>query len=101
MVTWVYRQTDRGVWTVGYYTPDGIWVPESDWGSPELAAQRVHYLNGEVDIEALIGKIKAILDNPCRSCGYCFYVVETERKLRCQLNKMRKDVAEVLRNYPR
>jgi hypothetical protein len=47
--TWVYRQTERhefgGLWTVGFYGPDG-WEPESDHDSAEQAAARVHYLNG-------------------------------------------------------
>lgn len=42
----VYRQTEPGLWTVGYYTPDREWVPESDWPTQEEAANRVHWLNG-------------------------------------------------------
>lgn len=55
--SWVYKQTEggwpldngtwcRGLWTVGFYTPDGTWLPESDHNSPDDAAARVHYLNG-------------------------------------------------------
>ena len=43
---YVYIQSEPGLWTVGFYTPDGQWKPESDHGSPEEAAKRVHYLNG-------------------------------------------------------
>ena len=43
---YVYIQTEPKLWTVGFYTPSGKWIPESDWPSPEEAAQRVHYLNG-------------------------------------------------------
>lgn len=43
---YVYKQTEPGLWTVGFYTPQGEWEPESDHGSPEEAAERVHYLNG-------------------------------------------------------
>lgn len=47
-MTWVYKRTEPGLWTVGYpYGPDGEkWEPESDHGSPEEAAQRAHWLNG-------------------------------------------------------
>jgi len=34
------------LWTVGFYSPDGKWNPESDHDTPEKAAQRVHWLNG-------------------------------------------------------
>ena len=46
---WVYLQTERegdGLWTVGFYKPDGSWESESDWGSENEAAARVNYLNG-------------------------------------------------------
>ncbi len=34
------------LWTVGFYSPDGKWNPESDHETKESAAERVHYLNG-------------------------------------------------------
>ncbi len=40
---------EAGVWCVGFYTPDGTWVPESDHGSPGEAADRVRHLNGGCD----------------------------------------------------
>jgi hypothetical protein len=43
---YVYIETEKGLWTVGFYQPDGRFRSESDWGDPELAAKRVHYLNG-------------------------------------------------------
>ena len=43
---YVYRRTEPQLWTVGYYTPDGTWEPESDHDSKEAAAERVHWLNG-------------------------------------------------------
>lgn len=43
---YVYRRTEGGVWTVGFYSPDGVWNPESDWDSPEDAAARVRWLHG-------------------------------------------------------
>lgn len=41
---YLYRESD--VFTVGFYGPDGRWVPSSDWATEEEAAKRVHYLNG-------------------------------------------------------
>jgi hypothetical protein len=46
---WVYINSEPGLWTVGFYSPDGKWNPESDWGMPDKAADRVHYLNGNND----------------------------------------------------
>jgi len=43
---WVYRQTDKQVWAVGFYAPDGEWIAESDHDDPDKAAFRVHWLNG-------------------------------------------------------
>jgi len=43
---YVYRLTESGVWTVGFYTPDGDWIPESDYTNPKEAAERVAWLNG-------------------------------------------------------
>jgi len=45
-VTWIYQQTEPGVYTVGFYSPDGEWHTDSDQVSPQKAAERVHYLNG-------------------------------------------------------
>jgi hypothetical protein len=44
---YVYIQTEPRLWTVGFYDPDGKWIPESDHDSREKAAERVHYLNGK------------------------------------------------------
>ncbi len=43
---YVYIKSEPMLWTVGFYSPDGKWNPESDWESQSLAAERVHYLNG-------------------------------------------------------
>lgn len=43
---YVYIKTEATLWTVGFYDPAGKWHPESDWDTPEAAAERVHYLNG-------------------------------------------------------
>lgn len=39
---YVYIQSQPGLWTVGFYSPDGEWNPESDHTSSEKAAE----LNG-------------------------------------------------------
>ena len=35
------------LWTVGFYSPDGKWNPESDYPNQIEASQRVRYLNGD------------------------------------------------------
>lgn len=48
---WVYINSEPNLWTVGLYSPDGEWHPESDYGSRGEAAERVHYLNGGKGIQ--------------------------------------------------
>lgn len=43
---YVYIKSEPGLWTVGFYTPKGEWISESDHGNKAEAAYRVHYLNG-------------------------------------------------------
>ena len=43
---YVYRVTGEGIWTTGFYAPDGTWDPESDHESAESAACRTAWLNG-------------------------------------------------------
>ena len=43
---YVYIRSEPSLWTVGYYSPDGEWHPESDYDSPDEAANRVNFLNG-------------------------------------------------------
>lgn len=43
---YVYVQSEPGLWTVGFYDPDGKWHSDSDWDIKEGAAERVHWLNG-------------------------------------------------------
>lgn len=55
MISYVYKrnlQTEPQLWTVGYYSPDGRWEPESDHSSPTEAADRVAYLNGGSPLNA-------------------------------------------------
>jgi hypothetical protein len=48
-MTWIYVQTEPQLYTVGFYTPDGKWITDSDWSSRDEARERVHYLNGGKD----------------------------------------------------
>lgn len=46
MNQYVYLNSEPGLYTVGFYNPDGEWVAESDHKDSEQASERVHYLNG-------------------------------------------------------
>ena len=43
---WIYKMNNFYTYEVGYYTPDKDWVIDSYWGTKDLAAKRVNYLNG-------------------------------------------------------
>ena len=43
---YVYIKVEKYLWTVGFYNPQGEWIPESDHVRKEDAAKQVHYLNG-------------------------------------------------------
>lgn len=43
---YVYIQSEKKLWTVGFYDPKGDWHPESDHDSADKAAERVAWLNG-------------------------------------------------------
>lgn len=51
MGSYIYIQSEPGLWTVGFYLPDGQWHPESDHPTKEWAANRVHWLNGGDAVE--------------------------------------------------
>ena len=44
--TWVYINSEPGLWTTGFYDPQGKWHGDEDYPNPQMAADRVHYLNG-------------------------------------------------------
>jgi len=44
---YVYINSEKYLWTVGFYSPDGKWHPESDHDTAEQAAKRVAWLNGQ------------------------------------------------------
>ena len=46
VIMYVYIRSEPGLWTVGFYTPDGKFEPESDHSNTEEAARRVAWLNG-------------------------------------------------------
>lgn len=43
---YVYIESERGLYTVGFFDPNGKWNAESDHDDREKAAERVSYLNG-------------------------------------------------------
>lgn len=45
-MNYVYKRTEPGLWTVGFYDPSGKWEPESDHTDREEAAKRTAWLNG-------------------------------------------------------
>ncbi len=45
-MSYVYKQSEPGLWTVGYHQPDGGWNAESDHDTEEAAGHRTAYLNG-------------------------------------------------------
>lgn len=51
-MSYVYIQSEPGLFTVGFYDPSGRWHAESDHGSRGDAAERVAYLNGTAALEA-------------------------------------------------
>jgi len=49
LIMWVYLLTEPGLWTVGFYDPNGQFHSDSDCDSKKEAAKRVNYLNGGND----------------------------------------------------
>ncbi len=43
---YVYIKTEPQLYTVGFYSPDGKFISESDWSKQSDAVEQVHYLNG-------------------------------------------------------
>jgi hypothetical protein len=64
-MTYVYKRTEPGLWTAGFYAPDGKWEPESDHGSKDEAGARVAWLNGNAGpaLEVLADSIDERLDD--------------------------------------
>lgn len=58
---YVYETFEKGLFTVGFYQPNGKWVSESDHGDKDKACERVAFLNGdksESDNQQLVKAIK-------------------------------------------
>lgn len=45
-MSYVYIKSEPNLYTVGFYSPDGEWHPDSDYETREEAQEQVHYLNG-------------------------------------------------------
>ncbi len=43
---WVYIESEPGLWTVGFYDPDGKFQPDDDFDRRDEAREHCHYLNG-------------------------------------------------------
>ena len=48
---YVYKQSGPKLFTVGFYDPQGKWIPESDHVFVDKAASRVAWLNGSSAID--------------------------------------------------
>ena len=51
---YVYKQTEKWLYTVGFYDPEGNWHPESDHESKDKAAERVAWLNGGAAVHRVL-----------------------------------------------
>ncbi len=45
-MSYVVKNFEPGLWTVGHYQPDGKFDPEADYTDQVAAGQRAHFLNG-------------------------------------------------------
>lgn len=57
---YVYIKSEPGLYTVGFYSPDGKWHPERDFDNPDNAAKRVAWLNGSLDYSNIYVKMPPI-----------------------------------------
>ena len=48
--SWVEAGIRHSIYTVGFYKPDGKFEPESDHDNKADAANRVHWLNGGMEV---------------------------------------------------
>ena len=61
-MSYVYMKTEPGLWTVGFYEPNGAWTSESDLDSPAQAAARCAWLNGDRSLP---------VREPVLTCVFC------------------------------
>jgi hypothetical protein len=67
-----------GLWTVGHYSSDGTWMPESDHKDATAAAARVHYLNGGAYADLLVAckelcrrlEANELVNRPSNPCNH-------------------------------
>ena len=53
-MNYVYINSEKGLWTVGFYDPEGKWRPESDHDIVLNAIKKTHYLNGGNDNQSSV-----------------------------------------------
>ena len=70
---YIYYEKYHGTWAVGFYTPEGKWIEESNYFSKLEAAKRVAWLNGvkiptftqgNLTLEELLVFVEEFLSNP-------------------------------------
>ena len=61
-MNYVYVRSEQGLWTTGFYAPDGTWNADKDFTDREEAAKRVHWLNGGGALSAVRDAAKAYYD---------------------------------------
>ena len=49
-MSFVYLNSEPGLWTTGFYDPNGRWHADKDFNDPEDAAGRCAWLNGHQKI---------------------------------------------------
>lgn len=59
-MSYVYLKSEPGLWSVGFYTPSGVWQPESDHDTTDKAAERVAWLNGSGTASAPDAEVSSI-----------------------------------------
>lgn len=60
---YVYILSEPGLWTVGFYDPQGNWQSESDHDTREAAAKRVHWMNGGSDLASRVNALEQQLSS--------------------------------------
>jgi len=64
-----YLKSEPQLWTVGYYDPQGQWIPLQDFDTQQQAQAKVNYLNGGSDPNMTIEKIGTY----CKAFFYWWY----------------------------
>jgi hypothetical protein len=65
-MSYVYVRSEPNLYTVGYYSPDGRWHPDSDFSTQKEAGKRVIELNGgPVKVDPLIVQCLEAIHSAC------------------------------------